>query len=775
MNHFLESALSYAKLGWRVFPLVPGQKIPITSHGVKDATVDETKIWEWWARWPTANIAVACGKGSGIWIVDVDIEKSTGVNGRISLKEFPELPKTVWQNTPRGGFHAFYRTNNPPRNAARFRPGIEIRGSGLYVVLSPSVHPNGGIYEWSPGCAPWELALSEFPDFMRPATRPPWIAGAETAQACPSAQLQPAEGDVLRRASAYLAECDPAIQGQSGHSKLLWAAGAMTWGCLLTEEQTYELLVKEYNSRCIPPWDLSLPQDEKDFRRKIIESIKHPPDKPKGWILNDPAYSLVDNIPVDVNNLLSQVAETVDAQDLKSCGDGPRAGSTPALATDAEFKFITRPTGLLGRICSWINETSLKEQPLLTLGCTIAFLGALFGRKIKDGMGARTNVYCMGVAPSSAGKAHAPNQIRRICEAAGCVYLLGGDTLASDSALEERMAKTPTTLFLWDEIGHLLSYIKSGVSKNHAQVVPVLMKLYSSAGSIYKGREYADEKNQRIITQPCCCIYGTSTPERLTAGFTREELQDGWLSRCLVFKSDSNPEKRRGISETEVPFEIVEIVKKWNDLSVFANNGHSLSNFVSREYYQALPGQSVIPTDALAERAFIALDKHCISISDDPIISCLLAKAEESARRIALIVAASESFDNPKITFSIADYSCRLILFLLRSFIGIENNQKIRNMSMLNMMANSEIECHKNKILSIIGNAGKEGCRKGDITRRTQYIGKKFRSDLLDDLLEAELIVRELVGKSHVYWTPENYLIMLSEKTRKIDDFQKSE
>ena len=43
-----EFALRYVRLGWKIFPLAPGQKTPVTTHGVKDATLDEDKINEWW-------------------------------------------------------------------------------------------------------------------------------------------------------------------------------------------------------------------------------------------------------------------------------------------------------------------------------------------------------------------------------------------------------------------------------------------------------------------------------------------------------------------------------------------------------------------------------------------------------------------------------------------------------------------------------------------------------------------------------------------------------
>jgi bifunctional DNA primase/polymerase-like protein len=55
----LDWALKYAKMGLRVFPLQPGTEIPMTAHGVKDATDDPTLIKEWSARTQDAGIGLA--------------------------------------------------------------------------------------------------------------------------------------------------------------------------------------------------------------------------------------------------------------------------------------------------------------------------------------------------------------------------------------------------------------------------------------------------------------------------------------------------------------------------------------------------------------------------------------------------------------------------------------------------------------------------------------------------------------------------------------------
>ena len=147
MDELLKAALYYTGLGWKIFPCVPREKRPLTTHGVKDATNDPDTIRAWWEKWPDANIGLACGQTSGVYVVDIDVNEKKGIDGYASLKGLGLLPKTIVQDTPSGGAHALFKTDNPPANKNGLKPGIDIRGDGYYIIVAPSIHPNGGEYE----------------------------------------------------------------------------------------------------------------------------------------------------------------------------------------------------------------------------------------------------------------------------------------------------------------------------------------------------------------------------------------------------------------------------------------------------------------------------------------------------------------------------------------------------------------------------------------------------------------------------------------------------
>ncbi len=313
-----EAALMYAGLGWHVFPCRPGQKIPLTRSGCREATIDARTIKAWWERWPDANIGLLCGPASGVYVVDIDVDGEKGVDGWKSLDlilDGENMPATVRQDSPRGGAHFLFMADTPTTNKNNFRNGIDIRADGYYIMLAPSIHPNGKVYQWATGAAPGEIPLAKFPDCFRPELekRPapalPWLQQASDSTPAPAEETPdltahatkpitaeahaPVEVDnIVERARLYLAECAPAIQGHGGHDALLWAARAMVVGFKLSDSDALSLLWAEFNPRCVPPWDPGNPADRKDFDRKVTQARNTPFDKPAGWLLDE--YGLRD-------------------------------------------------------------------------------------------------------------------------------------------------------------------------------------------------------------------------------------------------------------------------------------------------------------------------------------------------------------------------------------------------------------------------------------------------------------------------------------------------
>ncbi len=760
MSALKEYAIWYASFGWPIFPCKQLGKEPDCLHGCRDGTTDLDKIESWWNQNPNRNIGLLCGDMGNVYVIDVDVRPEDGVNGFRDLREFPSLPDTCVQSTPRRGVHALYSrgilSSDTIRNKNKFRPGLDIRANGYYIVLSPSTVAGGNEYAWKQGRAPWEMGLAAFPDFMRPEANVPM-----SIQIPATIQAIHLEGN-LKRASKYLAQIDAAVQGNCGHNKLLWAAQCMIYGFLLSDEEAFNILALEYNPRCNPPWNMSSGKDHKDFCRKIIEARKNPPRHPKGWLLAASAEDDYEEASPRLKASIKSLLETVKKDSTTNSSVVEYKASSPVTLkgieyafshpTKDEFEFVTSPFGYLGKFCSWANEISVRSQPILTLGGTLAFFGALFGRKVKDELDFRTNIYCMGIGQSSAGKQHIQNCIRKVIDEVGCDQLLGACDFASDIAIENTLAKRSSVVFLLDEIGHILMHLKSSPTSCTDKIISTLMRIWSSAQNSYTPKAYADSDDEVKVIQPCMSIYGTSTHGRFIEGISPSELDDGWLSRCLVFHTDTFPFKNRVYKKSMPPDDICEFVNAWSNRKIEPKDKATIKAWQKHtgdKCTKANPTQIEIKATSEAEKILVEFDLFSRTIGiESPKVKCLWAKAEENARKLSLTLAASVNYDNPIIDGACADYGCKLTSYLLRDF----------GSNIVGQLSSNPQEEKKNRIWSLINKKGRVGCNKKQLAESSGWSSRKERIDLLEDLREAGRIATKLVNGVETHWTSEYYL-----------------
>jgi hypothetical protein len=83
----LDAALAYAKEGWPVFPCSPVNKRPFTLCGFKDATTELRQARNWWDRWPEALIGLPCGAKSGVFALDVDVDREENIDRFVALSK----------------------------------------------------------------------------------------------------------------------------------------------------------------------------------------------------------------------------------------------------------------------------------------------------------------------------------------------------------------------------------------------------------------------------------------------------------------------------------------------------------------------------------------------------------------------------------------------------------------------------------------------------------------------------------------------------------------
>lgn len=172
-----EAALAYARMEIRVFPVhsvtgaschcgdaacgSPG-KHPCITRWPAQASADPDVVAAWWSEWPEANIGLPTG--SAFVVVDID----QGGEGALATvaPDGGTLASEVESRTGSGGRHLFFRGDASLRNSTgRLADHVDIRGHHGYVVAPPSLHLQGGRYQWVRGNT--LSRLPELPDWVR--------------------------------------------------------------------------------------------------------------------------------------------------------------------------------------------------------------------------------------------------------------------------------------------------------------------------------------------------------------------------------------------------------------------------------------------------------------------------------------------------------------------------------------------------------------------------------------------------------------------------------
>jgi hypothetical protein len=188
MHIFADNYENYLLLGWHIFPLVQGSKVPHRgSGGLRDATADPLANEELALKFPTANMALRCGKESNVVVIDLDPRAGSDDSVRRHRESGRTFPDTVTSKTPRGGHHLYYAYD--PRvavsGANKLGRGIDVSTDGHYVVLPPSYWSEVSAgYRWISGpkgphlpkLPAWAIEiLKPKPEPIRPASQPIYL------------------------------------------------------------------------------------------------------------------------------------------------------------------------------------------------------------------------------------------------------------------------------------------------------------------------------------------------------------------------------------------------------------------------------------------------------------------------------------------------------------------------------------------------------------------------------------------------------------------------
>jgi hypothetical protein len=200
----LDWALFYHREGLSVIPLkcepASDRKRPaIEWKKYSEQRASEDQVRQWFGNGSNYNIAVVMGRVSGCALgIDIDgplarqhfeakLTAAAGYGNNLSTV----LKNTMMNKTGSGGYHVIVKVaaedydqvrhiikNNEIWSSEEAHSQIRIQTEGMYLVMPPSVHPNGRTYEWNEKL-PSLISADDLAQFVE-------LAGTNTEQQYPT-------------------------------------------------------------------------------------------------------------------------------------------------------------------------------------------------------------------------------------------------------------------------------------------------------------------------------------------------------------------------------------------------------------------------------------------------------------------------------------------------------------------------------------------------------------------------------------------------------------
>ena len=256
---------------------------------------------------------------------------------------------------------------------------------------------------------------------------------------------------------------------------------------------------------------------------------------------------------------------------------------------------------------------------------------------------------------------------------------------------------------------------------------------YTSAGGVFLGAEYANrdgQNNRRDINQPCLCVYGTTTPMHFWNALQGSNVLDGSLARFIILPTDDDyPEENVGAGIRVPPAALIEGLRR-----IAAGGGRESGNLVGRTAGLATAvDPMIVAMQPGAKEVFRRLGAEItkeLREARGTAFTAILARIGENAQKLALVRAVGIDPANPAISSADSEWAIGLVRhFAMRTMIAVERH-----------VADNETERNHKRMLEIIRTPGDGGLSKSELIRRTQFVDKRQRDEILLTLIEAGLV-----------------------------------
>ncbi|WP_424894442.1 bifunctional DNA primase/polymerase [Tepidimonas sp. HKU79] len=722
-SSMLEQALSYARIGWHIFPCwgveqdaggrwscacgndackSPG-KHPIGAlvpAGQNNATTDEDTIRAWWGRHPQANIAVALA-ASGLCAVDVDPR-----NGGLETVEWLEakygsLQSDVMQFTGGGGWHAIFQL--PPGAhglPGRLGPGVDFKING-YIVADPSLHISGKRYGWEASSDPRDgVVPSPLPDWVRSLSGE---AARNDGAAAGSRHLGPTVVDDLRSALAAIPSDD----------RDLWVR--------------FCLALKPCGQQ---GWDLWDEWSRKSAKYDPVDAARvwHTA-KPRGDIGYETIFAVAQEHGW-VNPASRKTASPVPASPVLD--DEPQEAAAPDLDAASPC-----PVDVVNRLAAWIESRSDQSHPLVAQAVALSIISAAAARRYISEHGDPASLYIGLIAPAASFGRSAFNAAEDAMMHAGLAEMVRGVRISSPQQLFSSLYQAPALYYLADDwgeqmyfarrqpsglLGHAMSIINGRIWSAPSQIA---LDNWAEVG-LPKAR--AEVEGQRpILQRPTLNLLALIAGSQVEQALRRSELARGAVD-SMIFICAEDPARwtdRPGQAEQPLDAAVHETLRRLRgfDAGQTALSAEQIFGGMAT----IIPATQTVRITGDLQGAQMAL--AAAYAQRGPLARMLSAGARRNMARICTALAAAANPDDPVITDAMVQWAAAFMrqaleatLRVFRDRGGAEDGETGRP----SVYA---------KVEGFLRDCGSQGASKREIVKGVRMF-RELADDKRDELLE---------------------------------------
>jgi hypothetical protein len=439
---------------------------------------------------------------------------------------------------------------------------------------------------------------------------------------------------VLDRAEKYLSKMEPSIAGQKGHDRLLMAAGAMVRGFDLSDSEAFELLDREFNPRCVPPWSAY------EIDHKIFEARKA--GKPFGHLLDEgsnPAKSdwddpvplsdpLVEVMPYSNDLLPPVVGDVVDdiAERMQCPPDFAAASMLVALAAVIGCRIGIRPR----RCDDWlvvpnlwgcvIGRPSMKKSP--AIGHAEKRIRAIEARERErlaeevkgfkvDQVLAESKSKSLKSKIEKALKSGDEDQARELAfeltEVEQSKPPIPRRIITTDSTIEklgDMLNLYPDGMLLW--VDELVGWMRALDRQDMAGVRQQFLTLWNGQGRLNIDRV---GRGETVVEHPCLSLFGCATPggisDYVTAALRGGRGDDGLIQRLQILVWPDSPKEYKHVDrfpDSQSRKNLIEMFESLADLDV--------DSFAERDEFDEGEGMPWLRFDSEGQSIFDAWDSE---------------------------------------------------------------------------------------------------------------------------------------------------------------------